>query len=251
MGVINQPMNQIKLTNVSVVRLKEGKKRFEIACYQNKLQDWKNHTEKDIDEVLQIMQVFTNVSKGEVAKKKDILKFFGTSEMKEVILKILDKGEIQLNEKERVSILEQKHNELLNIISLKCINSITKKKHPKFIIEQALNELKFNLDSNKSVKIQLLEAIKLLISKQIIPISRGLMKVKLLLNEKIESEFYESNIKQYVTELKDKLIKNDSVEYVIIIDPSNLKKIEFTLTSKYNSEFFRIDIIDMLINNAV
>lgn len=29
---INQPSNQIKLTNVSLVRLKKGKKRFELAC---------------------------------------------------------------------------------------------------------------------------------------------------------------------------------------------------------------------------
>ena len=27
------PLNQIKLTNVSVVRLKKGGKRFELACY--------------------------------------------------------------------------------------------------------------------------------------------------------------------------------------------------------------------------
>jgi ribosome maturation protein SDO1 len=34
---INQPSNQIKLTNVSLVRLKKAKKRFEIACYKNKV----------------------------------------------------------------------------------------------------------------------------------------------------------------------------------------------------------------------
>ena len=32
MSRINLPSNQIKLTNVSLVRLKKGKKRFEIAC---------------------------------------------------------------------------------------------------------------------------------------------------------------------------------------------------------------------------
>jgi ribosome maturation protein SDO1 len=40
---INQPSNQIKLTNVSLVRMKKGKKRFEIACYQNKVQDWRSN----------------------------------------------------------------------------------------------------------------------------------------------------------------------------------------------------------------
>lgn len=38
---INQPANQIKLTNVSVVRYKKGGKRFEIACYKNKVREWR------------------------------------------------------------------------------------------------------------------------------------------------------------------------------------------------------------------
>ena len=62
--VINQPMSQIRLTNVSLVRLKKGKKRFEVACYQNKVQDYRSGVEKDLDEVLQIPRVFFNVSKG-------------------------------------------------------------------------------------------------------------------------------------------------------------------------------------------
>lgn len=36
------PINQVKLTNVSVVRLKKGGKRFELACYRNKVQEYRN-----------------------------------------------------------------------------------------------------------------------------------------------------------------------------------------------------------------
>ena len=39
---IFQPSNQIRLTNVSVVRLKKGGKRFELACYKNKIMEWRN-----------------------------------------------------------------------------------------------------------------------------------------------------------------------------------------------------------------
>lgn len=42
MSSIFTPSNQIKLTNVSVVRLKKGGKRFELACYKNKLIDYRN-----------------------------------------------------------------------------------------------------------------------------------------------------------------------------------------------------------------
>jgi hypothetical protein len=36
--------------------------------------------EKDVDDVLQISNVFTNVSKGEVAKSNDLKKSFGTDD---------------------------------------------------------------------------------------------------------------------------------------------------------------------------
>lgn len=36
------PTNQIRLTNVAVVRMKKGGKRFEIACYKNKVMSWRS-----------------------------------------------------------------------------------------------------------------------------------------------------------------------------------------------------------------
>ena len=36
------PSNQLKLTNVAVVKMKRGGKRFEIACYKNKVMSWRS-----------------------------------------------------------------------------------------------------------------------------------------------------------------------------------------------------------------
>ena len=66
MSRINTPTNQKLLTNVAVVRHKKNGKRFEIACYKNKVLSWRQGIEKDIDEVLQSHTVFINVSKGQV-----------------------------------------------------------------------------------------------------------------------------------------------------------------------------------------
>ena len=43
MARIQTPINQLKLTNVSIVRLKKGGKRFEVACYKNKVLEWRNN----------------------------------------------------------------------------------------------------------------------------------------------------------------------------------------------------------------
>ena len=116
MSKIFTPTNQIRLTNVAVVRMKKNGKRFEIACYKNKVVSWRNgmyvniaynifcldkikylltffyfFSEKDIDEVLQTHSVFTNVSKGQVAKKEDLQKIFDTDNLTDICKHILDK----------------------------------------------------------------------------------------------------------------------------------------------------------------
>lgn len=55
--------DKVRLTNVALVRLHKTGKRFEIACYRNKVVNWRNRVETDLDEVLQIESVFENVSK--------------------------------------------------------------------------------------------------------------------------------------------------------------------------------------------
>jgi ribosome maturation protein SDO1 len=60
----------------------------QIACYKNKVQEWRNGIETDLDDVLQISNVFMNVSKGEVAKANDLQKAFGTSEVNDVVKEV-------------------------------------------------------------------------------------------------------------------------------------------------------------------
>lgn len=50
--------------------------------------------------------MFTNVSKGQVAKKEDLIKAFGKDDQTEVCKEILAKGELQVSDKERQSQLE-------------------------------------------------------------------------------------------------------------------------------------------------
>ena len=71
------PSAQLKLTNVAYVRLQKKGKRYEIACYRNKVLSWRNKMETDLSEVLQTDTVFVNVSKGLLANKKDLIEAFG------------------------------------------------------------------------------------------------------------------------------------------------------------------------------
>ena len=74
-------------------------------------------SEKDIDEVLQSHTVFLNVSKGQVAKKEELQKAFGTDDSTKVCLEILEKGELQVSEKERHAQLESTFKDIATIVS--------------------------------------------------------------------------------------------------------------------------------------
>ena len=97
-------MNQVRLTNVAIVRLNRGGKRFEVAAYRNKVLNWRDGTETDMDEVLQTdKSVFQNVSKGVLAKRSDLIAVFGTDDSIAVCRAVLEQGELQVSEAARSS----------------------------------------------------------------------------------------------------------------------------------------------------
>jgi ribosome maturation protein SDO1 len=87
---------QKRLTNIAVVRLKRCGKRFEVACYKNKVYDWRSGAETDLDEVVQTLDIFTNVNKGQFAKTEDLTEAFGTADKVSICKEILTKGDLQV-----------------------------------------------------------------------------------------------------------------------------------------------------------
>jgi ribosome maturation protein SDO1 len=98
--------------------------------------------ETDLDNVLQIPAVFLNVSKGQTAPNQDLAKSFGPkTPLNDIILEILNKGELQVGEKERHAELDRIHHEVIDIVSGKLVNPKTKRVYTTGMIEKALAEL--------------------------------------------------------------------------------------------------------------
>ncbi|KAL3490152.1 SBDS protein C-terminal domain-containing protein [Aspergillus germanicus] len=214
---INQPSNQIKFTNVSIVRLKKGKKRFELACYKNKLLEYRSGAEKDLDNVLQVPTIFLSVSKAQTAPSAELTKAFGAdTPADEIRQEILRKGEVQVGERERKEIAERVEKEVLDIVSGRLVDPTTKRVYTPGMISKALDQLSAasgqlqqqqqqqaadsagaegedtnagaatqprkplwtGVNPNKSAKSQALEAMKALIAWQPIPVMRARMRLR-------------------------------------------------------------------------
>ncbi|KAH9691513.1 U1-type domain-containing protein [Citrus sinensis] len=149
-----QPVGQKRLTNVAVVRLKKHGMRFEIACYKNKVLSWRSQVEKDLDEVLQSHTVYSNVSKGILAKSKDLIAAFGTDDQTKICLEILEKGELQVAGKERETQFSNQFRDIATIVMQKTVNSETQRPYTISMIERLMHEIHFAVDPNSSSKKQ-------------------------------------------------------------------------------------------------
>ena len=175
-GGIKTPTNQQRLTNVAIVRMKRAGKRFEIACYKNKVVSWRDKTERDLDEVLQTHTVFVNVSKGQAAKKEDLQTAFETTEQTEICKLILEKGELQVSEKERSVASAATLKEVASTIANMCVDPETKRPIPISTIEKGLKDVHFSVKERRSAKAQALEVIPAL--KELMSIERAKMRVQ-------------------------------------------------------------------------
>ncbi|KAL3690348.1 hypothetical protein R1sor_016657 [Riccia sorocarpa] len=178
---VKQPIGQKRLTNVAVVRLKKHGNRFEIACYKNKVLSWRSRVEKDIDEVLQTHTVFSNVSKGVLAKSKDLLQAFGTDDHEKISL---EKGELQVADKEREVQLSSQFRDIATIVMHKTVNPETERPYTISMIERLMKEVHFAVEPNKSSKQQALELIRELTKHFRITRARMRLKLVIALNKK-------------------------------------------------------------------
>jgi ribosome maturation protein SDO1 len=183
--MIQTPVNQVRLTNVAVVKHKAKGKRFEIACYKNKVQNYRDNVEQNLNEVLQIYEIFTNVSKGEFAKKTDIKNCLH-SDKDEAIKIILEKGSVQVSELERDSEFETLKLKIANTVSTMCVNKDTNVPFPVPIILKAMDDLKFHVKEGQNGKRQALQLIKEL--PKVLPLERAKMKVKFLCKDEAKKE---------------------------------------------------------------
>lgn len=213
------PSNQVRLTNVALVRYKAKGKKFELACYPNKVKDWRNGIEKNINEVVQTTTIFTNVSKGQVAAKNDLMTVFGVSDEHDVCLVILEKGELQVGQKERESDVSQKTKEIATIVADLCINAETQRPFPVTMIENSMKEAHFSVHPTHTTKSQALEVIKLL--KEVLPIQRAQMRLRLEAPKKNGKEV-QSKITALVGSVEDEDWGSNFI-MTVVIDPGRYR----------------------------
>ncbi|OEH78154.1 zinc finger (c2h2 type) domain-containing protein [Cyclospora cayetanensis] len=134
-----------------------------------------------VTQVLQIDAVFQNVSKGELARKAELLRYFGTDDRRTCILKILEKGELQVSELERRQQLESHFNDIVSLVIDLTYSAVTGLPLSRSAVSGALKDLGFAVRLQQPPKAQALHAALLLQHHNPGQIRRRLMRLKMQL----------------------------------------------------------------------
>uniref|UniRef100_A0A0P4WFD1 Uncharacterized protein n=1 Tax=Scylla olivacea TaxID=85551 RepID=A0A0P4WFD1_SCYOL len=139
----------------------------------------------------------------------------------QICLEILEKGELQVSDKERHANQEASVKEIASIVSDKCINPETKTPYTVSMIESAMRDIHFSLNPKRNNKQQALDVIKQL--APVIPIQRAQMKIRMTIPAK-EAKKLREKVSQYIT-IESEAFEPD-LNLVGLIDPGHFRTLE-------------------------
>lgn len=153
----------------TLVRYQIGSEKFEIMVDPDKGLAYKRGEPGEVRNVLLVDTIFTDANKGEKASAEKLEKAFGTSDPLEVAEILFEKGIFQLNTQQRREMMEQKWRQIIHIISRTYVDPKTKLPHPPVRIENALEDVRVQIDPLKDAEEQVKDVVDAL--RHILPMS--------------------------------------------------------------------------------
>lgn len=133
------------------------------------------------------------------------------------------KGELQVSEKEREVLQDKTYRDIATIVAEKCVDPQTNRPLTVGLVERAMKDIHYSVNSTKNTKQQALDVIKLLQSSGKIPIERAKMRLKLTMN-KADSEKLASHWKDLIAVIE----KQETVEDKFVMVGELKRKEEMT-----------------------
>jgi ribosome maturation protein SDO1 len=153
--------------------------KFEIPVKPDLAFKFREGEKVSISEVLWADTIFKDVKKGLKASPDSLKKAFGTEDIIKIAEKILREGQIQLTEEERKKMIEAKRKQIINYIVKNTIDPKAGKPIPEQRIENALDQIRLNIDPFKAAEAQALEAVKKLSILMPIKIAKALLEISI------------------------------------------------------------------------
>jgi ribosome maturation protein SDO1 len=146
----------------TIARLTKDNEHFEILVKSQKALDYRTGKIARISEVLAAETIFADANKGTKVSEEQMHKAFETTDPLKIADVILKKGTLQLTTEQRRKMIEDKRKQIVDFISRQAVDPKTNLPHPPLRIENAMEQVRYPIDSNKPVEEQAREIVKLL-----------------------------------------------------------------------------------------
>ncbi len=157
-----------------------------------------------------------------MAKNTDLSAAFNTELVDVICKEIMEKGELQVSEKERHSQSDTMFKDIATKISNECVNADTKCPYDLTAIEQAMKNIQYSVKPTQTVDQQTIEVTSLL--KKSIPLERANMRVKVAISGK-DAKKMKDKLVQHCVKVEDETWNNGNLTLVAIIVPGSLSLI--------------------------
>ena len=163
----------MKQQKLFLARLRKGGKTFEIILDPNKIEDvvdFKEGRKKDIniDEVLYVDEIFVDARNAERAPEELLSIVFITTDVREIALRILKEGQVEIPIELRRKELEEKYKRLVSLIAQYGKDPRTGLPIPPQRVENALQKVRVNIKESIPVEFQVRKVMEKL--QSILPV---------------------------------------------------------------------------------
>ncbi len=160
-----------------VIGIKKGHLRFEILVDPNLAFAYRRGEDIPLQDILKSYKIYEDAKRGEHATENLVKDAFGSDDIFDIAPEIIKFGEFKLTHEQRLQLIEEKTDAIIDNISKRAMNPQTGHPHPPDRIRQAMEEAKVRVDPFISVDEQIPNVVKAL--RVIIPISFESVKLQI------------------------------------------------------------------------
>lgn len=176
------------ISKAIVGRIVIGGEHFELLLDPDKAYAYLEGSKKDTNNILLVEEVYKNAKKGERQSPSNIKKAFGTDDINVILKTILDKGEVQLTTEQKKKMIEKKRKQIIDFLAKNCIDGQTNLPIPPLRIENAMQNIKYNIDPFKPVEQQAKEILEQL--RRILPIKMASVLIQIKIPAEVAYKAY-------------------------------------------------------------
>ncbi|MBU5688320.1 MAG: ribosome assembly factor SBDS [Candidatus Aenigmarchaeota archaeon] len=209
----------VSVDEAVICRLKKAGLTFEILVDPYKADEFRKTKKGDLEEILAVKNVFRDARKGDLISTEELQKGFSTTNIDQVIVKILTEGEMQLTTEQRRKMIEEKKTQIAEIIAKQAINPQNNLPHPPSRIINAMEQAGVQIDPFADAESQIDKTIKAI--KALLPIKLQRVVIQLTVPPQFAGKVY-SSVKKIVPEFEEKWLGDGSLQIIANI-PAGLQ----------------------------